>query len=135
MDGKHDIVIVGTGMSGICCAIKLKEAGIHKFVLLERDSAVGGTWRDNTYPGAACDVESHLYSFSFEQNPEWGYQYSKQAEILSYLKHCVLKYKLSQHIVFNSNVVCSKYIEDEATWVTTLQSGEQYKSKVVIRLV
>ena len=69
-------IIIGAGFSGICAAIKLKEAGMNNFVILERNPHIGGTWWDNNYPGAVCDVESHLYSFSFETNPNWSRVFS-----------------------------------------------------------
>jgi cation diffusion facilitator CzcD-associated flavoprotein CzcO len=75
------ILITGTGFSGICVGIQLKKAGIHNFTIVEKANDVGGTWRDNTYPGAACDVKSNLYSYSFEPNPNWTRAYSPQAEI------------------------------------------------------
>src|SRR3954471_18791230 len=81
-----DIAIVGSGFSGLCIAIKLREAGIEDFVVLERGEKVGGTWWFNTYPGCGCDVPSHLYSFSFAPNPDWTRTYSRQAEIRAYLE-------------------------------------------------
>ena len=80
-----DIAIIGAGVGGIGLAVKLRDAGFGEFVILERSSDLGGTWRDNTYPGCACDVPSHLYSYSFAQNPDWSRTYGKQPEILAYL--------------------------------------------------
>ena len=74
-----DVVILGAGMSGICMAIKLRAAGITDFVMLEKTAGVGGTWHENTYPGACCDVASQLYSYSFEPNPDWSQAFSPQA--------------------------------------------------------
>ncbi len=99
-----DAVIVGAGFSGICAGIQLERAGIHDFVILEKADRIGGTWRENTYPGAACDVPSHLYSYSFEPNPRWSRAYSKQAEILAYLEHCAAKYGLGPHLRFGHAV-------------------------------
>ncbi len=82
----HRIVIVGSGFSGIGMAVRLLEDGERDFVLLERASELGGTWRDNTYPGCRCDVPSHLYSFSFAPNPNWSSTFSPQPEILEYLR-------------------------------------------------
>src|SRR5258706_1169671 len=93
-------VIVGAGFSGLCAGIQLRRAGIHDFVILEKADRVGGTWRENTYPGAACDVPSHLYSFSFEPNPRWSRAYGMQAEILADLEHCTDKYGLAPHLRF-----------------------------------
>ena len=81
-----DHLIIGAGFAGLCAAIKLQEDGERDFVVIERGSDVGGTWRDNTYPGAACDVPSQLYSFSFARNPDWSSSYSPQPEIQAYLK-------------------------------------------------
>src|SRR5205085_4263814 len=86
------IVIIGAGFAGIGAAIQLKKAGIHSFRIFERAAEIGGTWRDNTYPGAACDVPSHVYSFSFEQNPEWSRMFAGSKEIQAYLLRCVEKY-------------------------------------------
>src|ERR671918_335977 len=79
-----EIAIVGSGFSGLGAAVKLEEAGLRDFIVLERGEDVGGTWRDNTYPGAACDVPSHLYSYSFALNPNWSRSYSRQREIQQY---------------------------------------------------
>ena len=83
------IVIVGSGFGGIGMAIQLKKAGIHSFTIIERGDEIGGTWRDNTYPGCACDVPSYVYSFSFEQNPDWSRMFAEGPEIQAYLLHCV----------------------------------------------
>src|SRR5450432_152232 len=86
------VLIVGAGFAGIGMAIRLKQAGIEDFTILERADRVGGTWRDNTYPGIACDVPSHLYSYSFEPNPDWSRLFAPQDEILAYLERCADKY-------------------------------------------
>src|SRR5688572_2262056 len=86
LPAEADIAIVGSGFSGLCMAIKLREAGMDDFVVLERGDAVGGTWWFNTYPGCGCDVPSHLYSFSFAPNPDWTRTYSRQGEIEAYLQ-------------------------------------------------
>src|SRR5690606_10253732 len=85
-------IIIGSGFAGIGMAIALKKAGLDDFLILEKRSDVGGVWRDNTYPGAACDVPSHLYSFSFEPNPNWSRVFAPQAEIHQYLRRCAEKY-------------------------------------------
>ena len=84
MSERAGVVIVGTGFSGLCMAIRLKQSGVDDFVILERADDVGGTWRDNHYPGCACDVQSHLYSYSFEPNPDWSRQFAPQPEIWAY---------------------------------------------------
>ncbi len=110
------IAIIGTGFAGICMGIQLLRAGIRDFVILERAGDIGGTWRDNTYPGAACDVVSHLYSFSFEPNPNWSRMFAQQSEILEYTRHCVLKYGLTAYIRFNHEVTGGTYDEEHHHW-------------------
>ncbi|MFN8261024.1 MAG: NAD(P)/FAD-dependent oxidoreductase [Chitinophagales bacterium] len=126
------ILITGTGFSGICVGIRLKKAGIHNFTIVEKANEVGGTWRDNTYPGAACDVKSNLYSYSFEPNPNWTRAYSPQAEILAYIKHCVKKYDLGKHILFDWEVKAAKYDEKKAMWEVTNQRNETIKANVAV---
>jgi cation diffusion facilitator CzcD-associated flavoprotein CzcO len=110
------VVVVGAGFSGIGTGIELKRAGIHDFVILEKAARVGGTWRENTYPGAACDVPSHLYSYSFEPNPRWSRAYGGQAEILAYLEHCAAKYGLASHLRFGQRVDDAVFDEASGTW-------------------
>ena len=129
---RRRIIVVGTGFSGMCMGVKLREQGEEDFVLLERASDVGGTWRDNTYPGCACDVESHLYSFSFEPNPNWSRMYAPQPEILAYLKHVAVKYDLLRHIRFNANMVGSRYDEARQLWVVTAADGRVFEGDVLI---
>src|SRR5579871_6416819 len=85
-DTEH-VVIVGAGFAGLGMAIRLKQAGIHDFTVLEASDRLGGTWRDNTYPGVACDIPAHLYCYSFEPNPNWSRFFAPQEEILAYLEH------------------------------------------------
>ena len=88
------VLIIGSGFAGLGMAIKLREAGIEDFQILERGSDVGGTWRDNHYPGCACDVQSHMYSFSFETKSDWTKRYAPWNEIQQYILDTVKKYKL-----------------------------------------
>jgi len=125
------IIILGAGMSGICMAIKLRDAEIFDFEILEKSDDIGGTWHDNIYPGACCDVPAALYSFSFEPNPDWSCIYPPQVEIQRYFVHCVDKYQLRKHIRFNSEVVSAEYQED-GHWVVTLANGEQICSRILI---
>jgi cation diffusion facilitator CzcD-associated flavoprotein CzcO len=117
------VVIIGTGFAGLGMAIQLKKAGIDDFVLLERASALGGTWRDNRYPGCACDVPSHLYSFSFEPKADWSRAYSPQEEIRLYLEHCADKYGLREHIRFDQDVTSAIWQEDAQVWEVRSTSG------------
>jgi len=130
--GDLSVLIVGTGFSGLGMGIKLKEAGIDSFTILERANDVGGTWRDNNYPGCACDVQSHLYSFSFEPNPNWTRMFARQPEIKAYLQHCAKKYALLPHIRYDSEVVRAEYDEAAAMWTVTTRKGEVHRANVLV---
>jgi len=94
----HDILIVGGGISGIGAAARLRQQGISDFALIEKASALGGTWRDNTYPGCACDVPSVLYSYSFAPNPGWSRGFAEQPEILAYVHDVARKHHIEGHV-------------------------------------
>lgn len=126
------VIIIGTGFGGLCMAIQLKKAGINGFTLLEKASGVGGTWRDNTYPGAACDVQSHLYSFSFEPKHDWSRKFGLQPEILGYMQHCVEKYGLAEHIRFNKEVATAVFDEETNTWTVTTTDGDSHTADIVV---
>jgi len=126
------IVIIGAGFAGIGAAIQLKKAGIHSFRIFERAAEIGGTWRDNTYPGAACDVPSHVYSFSFEQNPEWSRMFAGSNEIQGYLLRCVEKYGLRSHLDLNTAVNEARYDEARGVWTLVTSRGERVEARVVI---
>ncbi|MFN8276006.1 MAG: NAD(P)/FAD-dependent oxidoreductase [Chitinophagales bacterium] len=115
----HEVAIVGAGFSGIGLAIKLKREGFTDFVVLEKAHEVGGTWRENTYPGAACDVKSHLYSFSFEPNNNWTRVFSGQKEILDYLVACVDRNNLRPQIRFGWEVNQMVFDEKRQCWIIT----------------
>jgi len=121
---KHSIAIIGSGFGGLGMAIQLKKAGFSNFVILEKSTRVGGTWRDNTYPGAACDVQSHLYSYSFEPKHDWSRRFSPQAEIQAYIEHCVEKYQLAEHIRFAAEVTQATFNDSDQQWLVELSSGE-----------
>ena len=108
------IAIIGSGFGGIGTAIRLKQEGIEDFIIFERADDVGGVWRDNTYPGCACDVQSHLYSLSFVPNPDWTRSFSPQAEIWDYLRRCARDYDVLPHVRFGHTV-------REAAWENDLQ--------------
>jgi cation diffusion facilitator CzcD-associated flavoprotein CzcO len=110
------IGIVGAGFGGLGMAIHLRQAGIDDFVIWERDSDVGGTWWTNTYPGCQCDIPSHLYSFSFEPNPEWTRTYPLQPEISRYLRRCADRYGISDHIRLDCEVTGADWDEGEGVW-------------------
>ncbi len=120
MGERHRIVVIGTGFAGIGMAVRLKQAGYDDFVVLERAEDVGGTWRDNTYPGCRCDVPSHLYSFSFAPNPDWSSTFSPQPEIEDYLRKVTESYGVRPHIRFGNTVESARWVD--GTWqITTNQ--------------
>ena len=110
------VLIIGAGFGGLGMAIALGRDGEHDVLLLEKGADVGGVWRENTYPGAACDIPSHLYSFSFEPNPRWSRTYSPQAEILDYLRHCADKYAVRDKIRFGCEVTSAAFDEATSLW-------------------
>jgi cation diffusion facilitator CzcD-associated flavoprotein CzcO len=126
------VIVIGTGFSGLCMGVKLREAGESSFIMLERASDVGGTWRDNNYPGCGCDVPSHLYSFSFESNPNWSRMYAPQPEIYDYLRGCAKKYDLLKHVRFNTNVVQARFDEARKVWHLSSEDGRQFEADVLV---
>ncbi len=126
------VIVIGTGFSGLAMGVKLREAGEDSFVMLERAGDVGGTWRDNTYPGCACDVPSHLYSFSFEANPNWSRMYAPQPEIYAYLRRTAEKYQLLKHVRFHANVVGARYDEARQLWRVTTEDGRHFEGNVLV---
>jgi cation diffusion facilitator CzcD-associated flavoprotein CzcO len=117
------VLVVGSGFAGLGMAIRLKEAGIEDFVVLERAGEVGGTWRDNTYPGAACDVPSHLYSFSFAPNPDWSSSFSPQDEIQDYLRRCATDFGVRPHLRTSTEVRAARWDEDSRRWHVDTNRG------------
>ena len=132
MTERCTVALLGAGMSGICMAIKLREAGITDLVILEKAESAGGTWHDNTYPGACCDVASHLYSFSFEPKPDWSRAFSPQPEIEAYFEHCVSKYQLRDSIRYNTEVSAAQLDEASGEWTLSLPDGEELQCKVLV---
>ncbi|MGH3950309.1 MAG: flavin-containing monooxygenase, partial [Pseudonocardiaceae bacterium] len=126
------VVIVGTGFSGLGMAIQLKNAGIADFVILEKADDVGGTWRDNSYPGCACDIQSHMYSFSYEQNPHWSRAFSGQPEIFDYLKGVADKHELREHIRFGVTMASARWDEDVREWTVTGANGEEFVGQFLV---
>src|SRR6202161_379517 len=98
------VALAGAGFAGIGAGIRLRQAGMTDFVILERADAVGGTWRDNTYPGCTCDVPSHLYSYSFAPNPDWSHSFSRQPEIQAYLGAVTDRYGMRPYIRFGTEL-------------------------------
>ena len=123
---------MGAGFAGIAAAIVLRRAGFEEVTVLEAAEEVGGTWRDNTYPGCACDIPSHLYSLSFDLRPGWSRAYPGQAEIEDYLCDVVDRHGLRDLIRFGVTVAEMRWDEAEATWTVTTVDGEVLTADVVI---
>lgn len=128
----HHIAIIGSGFSGLGMAIKLKQSGENDFVVYEREGGVGGTWRVNHYPGCACDVQSHLYSFSFEPNPNWSRMFAPQPEIRGYLEHCAEKYDVLPHIRLNTEIRSLKWDDDQSLWHIEDAQGHKSTATIVV---
>ena len=126
------IVIIGAGSAGLCMGVQLKKAGIDDFVILEKGGGIGGTWWRNSYPGAECDVQSHLYSFSFAQKNDWSKPFAGQAEILEYLNRIADTYGLRAHIQLNSPVQSVHWQGASARWRVGTESGEEFEAHVVV---
>lgn len=132
MSAQFEVLVIGSGFAGLGAAIKLAEAGIDDYAVLEKASDIGGTWRENTYPGAACDVMSLMYSFSFAPNPNWTRGYACQPEILDYLRRVTDDYRLRPKIRFDTEVISSAFDDDQDIWTVTARSGERFTARVVI---
>ena len=126
------IAIIGAGPGGLCMAIRLKQAGFHDFVLLEKGAGVGGTWFHNRYPGCACDLPALLYSFSFAVKADWTRPYAPQAEILAYMEGLAEEYGLLPHCRFDSGVRAARWDDGRAGWTLELDSGETVEADVVV---
>jgi cation diffusion facilitator CzcD-associated flavoprotein CzcO len=126
------VVVVGTGFSGLGMAIQLRRDGREDFVVLEKADDVGGTWRDNSYPGCACDIQSHMYSFSFEQNPDWSRSYSTQPEIWDYLRRVTDKYDLRRAIHFGVELTGARWDADDGRWHIATSTGTEYVARFLV---
>src|SRR6476659_3722986 len=116
-------LVVGAGFAGLCAAIKLAEDGEHDLLVIEKGEDVGGTWRDNTYPGAACDVPSQLYSFSFAPNPDWSMSFSPQPEIHAYLRRVARESGTLDRFRFRTALVGAAWDEDRQQWSVEVEDG------------
>ena len=128
----HRIIIIGAGPGGMCTAIKLQEAGIRDFVILEKAGGVGGTWWHNRYPGAECDVKSHLYSFSFEIKRDWSRPFAGQPEILEYLEHVASKYGVLPFVQFNTEVKAAHWQDEAGHWEVVTRDGQIYQAPILV---
>ncbi|MFT4562944.1 MAG: cation diffusion facilitator CzcD-associated flavoprotein CzcO [Gammaproteobacteria bacterium] len=128
----RSIIIIGAGPGGICAAIKLLTRGFENFIILEKAPALGGTWWYNQYPGAACDVPSHLYSFSFETQYDWSSPYADAAEILTYMQRCADKYGVMPYVRFDSEVNSARWNEQSACWILNTSNGATFEANILI---
>ena len=126
------VAIIGSGFAGLGAAAQLQQAGVRDIVILERADTVGGTWRDNTYPGAACDIPSHLYSFSFAPKADWSSRYAPQEEIQAYLEECVDRFGLRPYLRLGRAVRHARYDDASATWEITAETGEVFPADVLV---
>jgi cyclohexanone monooxygenase len=129
---KLRIAILGAGAGGLAMGIALRRAGFDDFTIYEKSDGVGGTWRDNSYPGAACDVPSLLYSFSFEPGHAWSRTYGTQPEILAYLEHCADKYELRSHLRCETEIRDAQWDDDELVWRLHSAKGEEIVADVLV---
>jgi cation diffusion facilitator CzcD-associated flavoprotein CzcO len=125
-----DVVVLGAGFSGICAAIQLKRRGRESFVVLEKGPDVGGTWRENAYPGAECDIPSHIYSYSFAPKPDWSKHYAPGPEILDYIRSCARDFDLTSHIRLNTLV--TRAVWEHGRWDVSTAEGDVTRARYVI---
>ncbi len=126
------IAILGAGMSGLGVAAKLKEAGYEDITIFEKSDGVGGTWRDNTYPGCGCDVPSHLYSYSFHLNPDWDFKWSLQSQILQYFEDFARDRGLLPHCRFKTEITACRYDDAQGLWRLTDADGGVQEAEILI---
>jgi len=131
----HHILIIGSGSAGLCTAANLNKAGFDDYVILEKGDGIGGTWFWNQYPGAECDVQSHLYSFSFEPKVDWSQPFAGQAEILEYLNMIADKYGIRSHIRYNTMVESLHWRDERALWEVTTKTGETMTAQIVVSAI
>ena len=125
------VAIIGAGFGGLGTAVALRRAGIDDLVIIEADDGVGGTWRRNTYPGAACDIQSHLYSFSFAPNKSWSRTYARQPEILTYLESVADDFDLRRHLMLDTRVRTMRWDADSCRWECELERAGETSTLIV----
>ena len=125
------IAIIGAGFSGICLGIQLRKADIKNFTIFEKAPGLGGTWRDNRYPGAACDIQAFQYCFSFEQKTDWSAKWVGWSEILEYMEYCAQKYELGAHMRFGTEIESARWNESESVWQIRSVAGEEIQAEIL----
>jgi cation diffusion facilitator CzcD-associated flavoprotein CzcO len=128
----NHVAIIGTGFGAIATAVRLQQAGFDDFVLIDRAGDVGGVWRDNTYPGAAVDVKSHLYSLSFAPNPDWHNVFAKQPELHAYLRRVTYQFDLRRRLVLDCEVEELRWEASEQRWQLETANGQRTAQHVVV---
>ncbi|MDO9410494.1 NAD(P)/FAD-dependent oxidoreductase [Patulibacter sp.] len=128
----HDVVVIGTGFAGLAMAVALERDGHEDFLVLERAASVGGTWRDNRYPGCGCDVPTPLYSFSFAPKPDWSHLYARQPEIRAYMEETADRFGVTRHVRFGADVASLTWEEDDQRWRIGLHGGDELTARVVV---
>src|SRR5690349_2734174 len=129
------VAIIGAGFGGLAAAVALRRKGIDDLMIIESADGVGGTWRRNIYPGAACDIQSHLYSFSFAPNREWTRTYAYQPEILAYLEKVADDFDLRRHLMLNTEVTGIRWNSDASHWEVYLRERDPVTADVVVSAV
>src|SRR3712207_5331935 len=129
------IAVIGTGFGGLAAVIELKRRGFQDIVVFEKADDVGGVWRENTYPGAACDVPSPFYSFSFEANPRWPHRFSRQPAIFEYMRHVADKYDVRRHVRFGTEVTAAAFDEVDGKWTIEVSDGPSVEVDVLVSAV
>src|ERR1700739_3763888 len=129
------VAIIGGGLAGLDMGYYLKQAGIDSFTIYEKAAEAGGVWRENTYPGAACDVPSHLYSFSFEPHYPWSRRYGGPAEIREYQRHVARKYDLERHFRYGREVEGAGYDAARGLWKVAFSDGETVEAEILVSAV
>lgn len=135
MSRSFSVGIIGAGPGGLALAIFLRRAGFDDFTLFDREDGVGGTWRINTYPGLACDVKSHLYSYSFDLNARWSRLWSGQQEILEYFEQCAQRYRLQENLRLNTEIVSARWIPHTRQWDLTTAAGRVHSFDIVVSAI
>lgn len=132
MKERFEVAVLGAGFGGLALAHRLEQDGVDDLVLFERGDGVGGTWRANSYPGAACDVPSHLYSLSFAPNPGWSRAYATQPEILEYLEDCFDRFDIRRKVRLETEIVSATWTETDACWNLSDRAGRNYEASVLV---
>ncbi|MEM8941954.1 MAG: NAD(P)/FAD-dependent oxidoreductase, partial [Pseudomonadota bacterium] len=127
-----DVAVIGAGMSGLCMAIRLRSRGIERFEVFDKSPDMGGTWHDNTYPGAGCDVPSVLYSYSFAPNPDWSRKYSPHHEIKAYFQDCAERFGIVPNLRLGTAVNRAQWQEHKGHWLLTLADGQTKTARALV---